>query len=83
VGLALIVLAGCGGDDALQDVTDQANEIRKDIRSGVCAKDIRSDACADEVRAKLREMEDDARDKGEDARREAQRLRKKLERQLP
>jgi hypothetical protein len=74
VGLALIALAGCGGDDAVRDVTDQANEIRQDIREG---------ASTDEIKQKLKELEYDARDKGEDARREAQRLRKKLERQLP
>jgi hypothetical protein len=74
VGLALIVLAGCGGDDGVRDVTDQANEIRHDIREG---------ASADEIRQQLKELESNARDQGEDAKREAQRLRRQLERQLP
>jgi hypothetical protein len=74
VGLALIAMAGCGGDDAIRDIQDQADEVRQDIREGASAK---------EVRQKLKEMVYDARDRGEDARGEAQRLRKKLERQLP
>ena len=87
VGLlaAAVLAAGCGSDDAsdaLNQVTDQANEVRQDLRSGACAKDIKSDACGDEVRAKLREMEDDASDKGDDARREAKKLRRQLEQKL-
>jgi hypothetical protein len=77
VGLALAAAAlavGCGGDDALDQIKDQAGEVRKDIREGASTR---------EIKAKLKEMEYDARDKGEDARREARKLRRELERQIP
>jgi cell division septum initiation protein DivIVA len=72
--VAAALVGGCGGDDAIQDVKDQANEVRHDIREG---------ASTDEIKQKLNELEYDAKDKGEDARREAKKLRKELEKQLP
>jgi hypothetical protein len=84
---ASLMGAGCGSDaqdkanelrnkatDAAQQVQDQASELRKQIDEG---------ASEGEIRAKLRKMERDALGKGEDARREAKRLRKELEKQLP
>ena len=80
-GVALIAAAllgtGCGGDDAndaVQDVKDQANEVRDDIRSG---------ASKAEIQDKIDQLSEDAQDKGDDAKKEAERLRKELEDQLP
>jgi cell division septum initiation protein DivIVA len=58
----------------VQDVKDQADEVREDIRSG---------ASKEEIQDKIDQLSEDAQDKGEDAKKEAERLRKKLERQLP
>jgi hypothetical protein len=69
--------AGCGSDDAtntVQDVKDQAEQVREDIRSG---------ASKAEIQDKIDELQRNAQGKGEDARKEAKKLRKELEKQLP
>jgi gas vesicle protein len=80
-GVALLaaaaLVAGCGGDDAsnaVQDLKDQANQVRDDIDSG---------ASKQEIQDKIDKLQRDAQNKGEDAKKEAERLRKQLERQLP
>jgi hypothetical protein len=80
-GVALIAAAllgaGCGSDDAssaVQDVKDQADQVREDIRSG---------ASKAEIQDQIDKLQRDAQDKGEDAKREAKKLRKQLEKQLP
>src|SRR3954466_16213419 len=80
-GVALIAAAllgaGCGSDDAgdsVQDVKDQADQVREDIRSG---------SSKAEIQDKIDKLQRDAQDKGEDARREAKKLRRQLEKQLP
>lgn len=74
---AAVLAAGCGSDDAsdaVQNLKDEANEVRDDIRSG---------ASKQEIQDKIDKLQRDAQDKGEDARKEAQKLRRQLERQLP
>jgi gas vesicle protein len=78
-GLALaaaaLVATGCGGDDAtdaVQQVKDQAKEVRHDIRSGASKADIQD---------KIDQLQRDARDKGDDAKREAEKLRRQLRRE--
>jgi gas vesicle protein len=80
-GVALIaaaaLAAGCGGDDAsnaVQNLKDQANQVRDDINSG---------ASKQEIQDQIDKLQRDAQDKGEDAKKEAEKLRKQLERQLP
>ena len=73
---AALLAAGCGSSDAtnaVQDVKDQANEVRHDIRSGASKADIQK---------KLDELQRNAQDKGEDAKREARKLRRRLEREV-
>ena len=73
---AALLAAGCGSDDAndaVQQVKDQANEVRHDIRSGASKADIQD---------KLDELQRNAEDKGDDAKREAEKLRRQLERQI-
>ena len=53
---------------------DQADQVREDIRSG---------ASKAEVQDKIDKLQRDAQDKGEDAKREAKKLRRQLEKQLP
>jgi hypothetical protein len=70
---AALLAAGCGSsdaDDAVQSVKDQANEVRHDIRKGASKADIQK---------KLDQLQQDAQDKGDDAKREAEKLRKQLE----
>jgi len=70
---AALLAAGCGSsdaDDAVQSVKDQANEVRHDIRKGASKADIQK---------KLDQLQQDAQDKGADAKREAKKLRKQLE----
>ena len=74
---AALLAAGCGNDDAdnaVQDLKDQANEVRKDIREG---------ASKAEIQDKIDQLQEDAQDKGGDAKEEAKKLRKELEKQLP
>jgi hypothetical protein len=73
---AALLAAGCGDSDAtnaVQDVKDQANEVRHDIRSGASKADIQK---------KLDDLQQNAQDKGDDAKREARKLRRRLEREV-
>jgi hypothetical protein len=79
-GLALaaaaLLAAGCGSsdaDNAVQDVKDQANEVRHDIREG---------ASKAEIQDKLDQLQEDANDKGDDAKREAEKLRRQLQNEV-
>jgi hypothetical protein len=81
-GVAIVVVfaalagVGCGSDDAddaVQQLKDQASQVRDDIRSG---------ASASEIQDELDQLRRDARGKGEDARKEAERLRKELRKEL-
>ena len=79
-GLALaaaaLLAAGCGGsdaDNAVQSVKDQADQVRQDIREGA------SDA---DVQKQIDKLQSDAQDKGEDAKKEADKLRNQLEDEL-
>ena len=68
-----LLAAGCGSSDAtdaVQSVKDQANQVRHDIRKGASKADIQK---------KLDQLQQDAQDKGDDAKREAKKLRKQLE----
>ena len=70
---AALLAAGCGSsdaDDAVRSVKDQANEVRHDIRKGASKADIQK---------KLDQLQQDAQDKGADAKSEAKKLRKQLE----
>jgi hypothetical protein len=72
---AALLAPGCGGDDAkdaVQQVKDQANEVRHDIRSGASKADIQD---------QIDQLRRDAQDKGDDAKREAEKLRRQLRRE--
>jgi hypothetical protein len=72
---AALLAPGCGSDDAndaVQQVKDQADQVRHDIRSGASAADIQD---------KIDQLRRDARGKGDDARREAEKLRRQLRRE--
>ena len=58
----------------MQDLKDQADQVREDIRGG---------ASKAEIQDKIDKLQRDAQDKGEDAKREAKKLRKQLEKQVP
>ena len=73
---AALLAAGCGSsdtNDAVQSVKDQADQVRHDIRKGA------SDA---DIQKQIDKLQRDAQGKGEDAKKEAEKLRKQLERQL-
>ena len=54
----------------MQDLKDQADQVRDDINSG---------ASKQEIQDKIDQIQQDAQDKGDDAKREAEKLRKQLE----
>ena len=70
--LALVVPAGCG--DEIGDLRQQGEELREDIEKGASER---------EIREQLNEIEQEARDQGGAAEREADELRKELEDELP